>query len=57
MLTAPLATEAFQQTELMAGRTDAALLERMRSTLRRLRALWWAFEPLLDEKEARMVRK
>ncbi|WP_232477739.1 CHAD domain-containing protein [Caballeronia calidae] len=57
MLTAPLASEAFRQTELMAGRADAALLDRLRSTLRRLRALWWAFEPLLDEKEARVVRK
>ncbi|KXU95033.1 CHAD domain-containing protein [Caballeronia megalochromosomata] len=57
MLTAPLASEAFQQTELMAERTDGELLERLRSTLGRLRALWWAFEPLLDEKEARVVRK
>ncbi|SAL63653.1 CHAD domain protein [Caballeronia peredens] len=57
MLTAPLASEAFEQTELMAERIDAGLLERLRSTLRRLRALWWAFEPLLDEKEARIVRK
>lgn len=57
MLTAPLASDAFQQTELMAGPADAALLERLRSTLRRLRALWWAFEPLLDEKEARVIRK
>lgn len=57
MLTAPLATEAFLQTELMAERSDAELLDRLRSTLRRLRALWWAFEPLLDEKEARVVRK
>ncbi|WP_232519195.1 CHAD domain-containing protein [Caballeronia insecticola] len=57
MLTAPLASEAFEQTEMMAGRIDAGLLDRLRSTLRRLRALWWAFEPLLDEKEARIVRK
>jgi len=57
MVTAPLASEAFQQTELMAERTDIELLERLRSTLSRLRAIWWAFEPLLDEKEARVVRK
>jgi CHAD domain-containing protein len=57
MLTAPLASEAFLQTELMAERSDVELLDRLRSTLRRLRALWWAFEPLFDEKEARVVRK
>jgi hypothetical protein len=42
MLTAPLAGVAFQQTELMAERADVELLERLRSTLRWLRALWWA---------------
>ena len=57
MLSAPLASEAFLQTELMAERSDSALLDRLCSSLRRLRALWWAFEPLLDEKEARIVRK
>ncbi|SAK59680.1 CHAD domain protein [Caballeronia temeraria] len=57
MLTAPLASEAFQQTEWMAERADVELLDRLRSALRQLRALWWAFEPLLDEKEARIVRK
>ena len=34
MLTAPLASEAFQQTELMAERADAELLDRLRVTLR-----------------------
>src|SRR5579862_6877890 len=57
MLTAPLASDAFQQAEQMTGRADAGQLDRLRATLRRLRALWWAFEPLLDEKEARDVRK
>ncbi|SAK48223.1 CHAD domain protein [Caballeronia hypogeia] len=57
MLTAPLAIEAFAHAEQMAGRADAGSLEQLRSTLCRLRALWWAFEPLLDEKEARVVRK
>jgi CHAD domain-containing protein len=57
VLTAPLADQAFRQTELMAERADAELLDSLRDTLQRLRALWWAFEPLLDEKEARVVRK
>jgi CHAD domain-containing protein len=57
VLTAPLATEACQQTEQMAERDDVVLLDGLRVTLERLRALWWAFEPLLDEKEARVIRK
>jgi CHAD domain-containing protein len=57
VLTAPLASDAFHQTEQMAERSDAAVLDGLRLTLDRLRALWWAFEPLLDEKEARIVRK
>lgn len=57
VLTAPLASEAFQQAEQMAKRADVHLLDRLRATLERLRALWWVFEPLLDEKEARIVRK
>ncbi|WP_321791564.1 CHAD domain-containing protein [Caballeronia sp. J97] len=57
MLTAPLASEAFRQMESVAERPDVDLLEQLRSTLRRLRALWWAFEPLLDEKTGRVVRK
>jgi CHAD domain-containing protein len=57
VLTTPLASDAFQQAEQMAERADVQSLDRLRATLERLRALWWAFEPLLDEKEARIVRK
>jgi CHAD domain-containing protein len=57
MLTSPLASEAFSQAERMIEHDDVELLSRLRATLERLRALWWAFEPLLDEKEARAVRK
>jgi CHAD domain-containing protein len=57
VLTTPLASEAFFQTEQMAERGDAGMLDNLRATFERLRALWWAFEPLLDEKEARVVRK
>jgi CHAD domain-containing protein len=57
VLSAPLASVAFQQAELMTESADAQVLERLRAALRRLRALWWAFAPLLDEKEARIVKK
>jgi CHAD domain-containing protein len=57
VLSTPLASDALLQTELMAEHVDAQLLVRMRIALKRLRALWWAFEPMLDEKAARIVRK
>ncbi|WP_235007678.1 CHAD domain-containing protein [Caballeronia humi] len=57
MLTAPLASEALHQTEQLGSDTDAHGLRALCTTLRRLRAIWWAFEPLLDEREARVVRK
>jgi CHAD domain-containing protein len=57
VLSTPLASDALLQTQLITEYVDAELLARLRIALKRLRALWWAFEPLLDEKAARVVRK
>ena len=57
MLTAPLASDALQQTEKLGSETDPHALHELCTTLLRLRAIWWAFEPLLDEDKARVVRK
>ncbi|WP_244195525.1 CHAD domain-containing protein [Caballeronia arationis] len=57
MLTAPLASDALQQTESLNAHSDADALHRLCTTLRRLHAIWWAFDPLLDEKHARLIRK
>ena len=48
-LASPLIDEAMQHAATLDGNTDPEVLHKLRVALRRLRTLFWAYRPLLDE--------
>jgi CHAD domain-containing protein len=48
-LASPLIDEAMQHAATVDGNTDPEVLHKLRVALRRLRTLFWAYRPLLDE--------
>ncbi|CAE6761914.1 CHAD domain-containing protein [Paraburkholderia haematera] len=46
---APLVDEAIEHAHAVSEDTSPEALHKLRISLRRLRSLWWAFEPLLDK--------
>ncbi|WP_345815911.1 CHAD domain-containing protein [Paraburkholderia sp. PREW-6R] len=49
---APLVDEAIEHAHAVREDSSPEALHRLRVSLRRLRSLWWAFEPLLDKDES-----
>jgi CHAD domain-containing protein len=48
-LATPLVDEAMEQASALNGDVDPEVLHKLRVALRRLRTLYWAYRPLLDE--------
>ncbi len=48
--------EAVRRTRALRTKADPEVLHKLRVALRRLRSLWWAYEPLFDAKGARIQR-
>ncbi|HZZ03518.1 CHAD domain-containing protein, partial [Paraburkholderia sp.] len=48
---APLVDEAIEHASVVREDASPEALHKLRVSLRRLRSLWWAFEPLLDKGE------
>jgi CHAD domain-containing protein len=48
---APLVADAIEFAEAVREDTSPEALHKLRVSLRRLRSLWWAFEPLLEKEE------
>jgi CHAD domain-containing protein len=55
LATAP-AEEAGRRVRKLDSKADPEMLHKLRVALRRLRSLWWAYEPLLDRKDAKFQR-
>lgn len=56
MLAASTAQEAVRRVHKLDSKADPEVLHKLRVALRRLRSLWWAYEPLLDKKDAKFQR-
>jgi len=46
--------EAVHRAHTLRAKVDPEVLHKLRVALRRLRSLWWAYEPLLDGKDAKL---
>lgn len=57
ILAAPLVAQVEQRVHALNHSADGENLHKLRVALRRLRSLWWAYEPYLDKKEARAHRR
>lgn len=49
--------EAARRAHALGASADPEVLHKLRVALRRLRSLWWAYEPLLDGKDAKLQRE
>jgi len=56
LLAAVAAEEASRRVRQLDAKTDPEVLHKLRVALRRMRSLWWAYEPLLDRKDAEFQR-
>ncbi|MFP3568013.1 CHAD domain-containing protein [Paraburkholderia sp. SIMBA_030] len=56
LLAASTAHDAIQRVRKLDSKADPEILHKLRVALRRLRSLWWAYEPLLDKKDAKFQR-
>ncbi|WP_188130684.1 CHAD domain-containing protein [Paraburkholderia panacisoli] len=54
LLATSTAGEAMCRVRKLDAQADPEVLHKLRVALRRLRSLWWAYEPLLDRKEAKI---
>jgi CHAD domain-containing protein len=57
LLATSTAGEAVRRVRRLDANADPEVLHKLRVALRRLRSLWWAYEPLLDGKEAKIQRR
>ncbi|MGB8416762.1 CHAD domain-containing protein [Paraburkholderia sp.] len=48
--------EAIRRAQALKSKADPEVLHKLRIALRRLRSLWWAYQPLLDKKDAGIHR-
>lgn len=55
-LASPLLREAIRRARSLDQGTDAEAFHKLRIALRRLRSLWWAYEPFLDKQDAKLQR-
>jgi CHAD domain-containing protein len=56
LLATPTSAEAVRRAHTLHAKSDPEVLHKLRVALRRLRSLWWAYEPLLDKKDAKLQR-
>ncbi|WP_162175044.1 CHAD domain-containing protein [Paraburkholderia mimosarum] len=56
ILADPLIDAALKSVESIQQQGDPECLHKLRVALRRMRSLWWAYEPLLDEHDAAFRR-
>ncbi|SEB97403.1 CHAD domain-containing protein [Burkholderia sp. WP9] len=56
LLATSIAQEAVRRVRQLEANADPEVLHKLRVALRRLRSLWWAYQPLLDSKDARFQR-
>jgi len=57
VLAASMVADAVYRVRKLDARADPEVLHKLRVALRRLRSLWWAYEPLLDGKDAKLQRR
>ena len=57
LLANSLSAEAVRRVHALDAQADPEILHKLRVALRRLRSLWWAYEPLLDRKDAVLQRR
>lgn len=56
-LTAPMVAQVAQRIGTLCASADPESLHKLRVALRRLRSLWWAYDPLIDKLQARCQRR
>jgi CHAD domain-containing protein len=56
LLASATAEEAVRRVRRLESKADPEVLHKLRVALRRLRSLWWAYEPLLDRRDAKIQR-
>ncbi|MBB4518239.1 CHAD domain-containing protein [Paraburkholderia fungorum] len=57
LLATPTVEEAIRCVDQLDSRSDPEIFHKLRVALRRLRSLWWAYRPLLDEADAEHWRE
>ncbi|WP_259461654.1 CHAD domain-containing protein [Paraburkholderia fungorum] len=55
-LAASISADAARFARALHQKADPEVLHKLRVALRRLRSLWWAYEPLLDKKDSALQR-
>jgi CHAD domain-containing protein len=56
LLATSIVEEAVRRVRSLDSNTEPEVLHKLRVALRRLRSLWWAYEPLLDRNDAEFQR-
>lgn len=56
-LATSISADAAQRAHALHLKADPEILHKLRVALRRLRSLWWAYEPLLDKKDSALQRE
>ncbi|SAL19956.1 CHAD domain-containing protein [Caballeronia udeis] len=56
VLATQTSAEAIRRAHALHAGSEPEVLHKLRVALRRLRSLWWAYEPLLDQKDAKLKR-
>nr|WP_328807184.1 CHAD domain-containing protein [Paraburkholderia elongata] len=51
-----ISADAARRAHALHLKADPEVLHKLRVALRRLRSLWWAYEPLLDRKDSKLQR-
>lgn len=57
ILATATAAEAIRRAHALRAKADPEVLHKLRVALRRLRSLYWAYEPLLDRKDCTLQRE
>lgn len=57
ILATATAAEAVRRAHALRAKADPEVLHKLRVALRRLRSLYWAYEPLLDRKDCELQRE
>jgi CHAD domain-containing protein len=55
-LATSISADAARRAHALHLKADPEVLHKLRVALRRLRSLWWAYEPLLDQKDSALER-
>lgn len=55
-LATSISADAARRAHALHLKADPEILHKLRVALRRLRSLWWAYEPLLDRKDSELQR-